>query len=150
MIPIYEGTAAEAGEKGELDLWRASHWESIRCREAIDETIRQHFDGMYLDHDIHLPIIEEFGMDRVNQVLAATLAYKSHDGRLSPRNKEWGAGIGLQAEERHLPDYTARSHPAVLNGFIDMVREYNEQIEDESAEEAQDDDPDESDSMVMQ
>ena len=150
MIPIYEGTSAEAIEKGELDLWRESHWETQRCRDTIDKAIRDHFDGWHLDHDIHLPVIEEFGIERVNMVVASTLAHKDYDGRFSPRNKAWAADLDVRTDDRYVSD----THPTVLNGFIDMVRSYNEQKIAEAAgedpDEAPDDDPIEDGSMVMQ
>ena len=123
MIPIYKGTSEEADAKGELDLWRESHRETQRCREEIDRTIREHFDGWHLDHDIHLPIIEEFGLERVNAVVASTLAVKEDDGRFSYSNREWASDLNLPTDYR----YVCETHPAVMNGFIDMVRMYNEQ-----------------------
>ncbi len=154
MIPIYKGTAKEAIEKGEIEQWRQSQAENVRCRKAIEESIRQHFDGWHLENDIHLPIIEEFGLERVNHVLAATLENKVHDGRFSRTNRDWAAGLGIPFDENHMVEYVVNSHPAVLDGFIDMVRSYNAQHMTETAGdetcEAPTDSPDEDDGMVMQ
>ena len=35
-----------------LALWRASHRENIACKEAIEEAVRQHFDGSHLDKGV--------------------------------------------------------------------------------------------------
>ncbi len=136
MIPMYQGTADEAREKGELDLWQQSWRENMRCRKAIEAAIKRHFDGMHLGHDIHLPIIENFGLDRVNYVLAVTLAYKDLDGRFSLANRNWAESLGIQIDDDHIYEYVVNSHSAVLDGFIDMVRKYNEQNMNESAEES--------------
>ena len=134
---MYKGTAAEAREKGEFDLWRESHRETQRCRDAIDQTIREHFDGWYLEHDIHLPVIEEFGIERVNTVIASTLAHKDYDGRFSHHNRDWASGLDVTTDDR----YVSEAHPAVLDGFIDMVRKYNEQGITETAGEGTDEAP---------
>ena len=42
----YPYSAAEARERNELSLWRESHKANIACRNAIEEAIRQNFDGM--------------------------------------------------------------------------------------------------------
>ena len=111
--------------------------ETQRCRDPIDQTIREHFDGWHLDHDIHLPIIEEFGIERVNTVIASTLAHKDYDGRFSRYNREWASGLNVTTDDR----YVSEAHPAVLDGFIDMVRKYNEQGITETAGEGTDEAP---------
>ena len=48
---LYPYSAKEARERNELSLWRESHRANIACREAIEDTIRQNFDGLYLNED---------------------------------------------------------------------------------------------------
>ena len=45
---LYPYSAAEANKRNEMALWRESHKANIACRNAIEETIRQNFDGMNL------------------------------------------------------------------------------------------------------
>ena len=47
----YPYSAAEARKRNELSLWRESHKANIACRNAIEDTIRQNFDGMHLNKD---------------------------------------------------------------------------------------------------
>lgn len=56
-------------------------------------------------------------------ILAYTLNYNNHDGRYSHSNKEW-ADTTCKGERGNniRPDWIVRSHPAVLNGFVDMYR----------------------------
>lgn len=56
---LYPYSAKEARERNELSLWRESHRANIACREAIEDTIRRSFDGMYLDKDCITPVLDE-------------------------------------------------------------------------------------------
>ena len=85
--------------------------------------MREHFDGMYLSHDAAKGVIETYGMDRVMLVLANTVQLQDWDGRYSPRNKEWAKTIPNYNSDTVRVGYAVNSHPGVLNGFIDLVRE---------------------------
>ena len=62
----YPYSAAEARERNELSLWRESHKANIACRNAIEEAIRQNFDGMHLDKNcIDAPDDYDFGRNTV-------------------------------------------------------------------------------------
>ena len=90
---------------------------------GIEAAVREHFDGMYLSHDAAKGVIETYGMDRVMLVLANTVQLQDWDGRYSPRNKEWAKTIPNYNSDTVRCGYALNSHPAVLNGFIDLVRE---------------------------
>ena len=47
----YPYSTAEARKRNELSLWRESHKANIACRNAIEDAIRQNFDGMNLQTD---------------------------------------------------------------------------------------------------
>ena len=121
--PIYQHSAAYAKEHGELEQYRASNRANLQCKEAIEAAVREHFDGMYLSHDAAEGVIETYGMDRVMLVLANTIQLQDWDGRYSPRNKEWAKSIPNYNSDTVRGGYAVNSHPAVLNGFIDLVRE---------------------------
>ena len=48
-LPVYREPASYARENDELSPYRLSRRENIACKEAIEESIRKHFDGMHLD-----------------------------------------------------------------------------------------------------
>ena len=50
-VYLYPYSSEEARRRDELSLWRASHQENISCKKAIEEAVRQHFDGSHLDND---------------------------------------------------------------------------------------------------
>lgn len=106
-----------------LNPYRASNNANLQCKEAIEAAVREHFDGMYLSHDAAKGVIETYGMDRVMLVLANTVQLQDWDGRYSPRNKEWAKTIPNYNSDTVRCGYALNSHPAVLNGFIDLVRE---------------------------
>ena len=61
-------------------------------------------------------------MERVAMVLANTVQLQDWDGRYSRRNKEWAKTIPNDNPETVRCGYALNSHPAVLDGFIDLVR----------------------------
>ena len=79
----YPYSAAEARERNELSLWRESHKANIACRNAIEDAIRQNFDGMHLNKDCITPVLDEYGYKRTAWVLANTLHELKWDGRFS-------------------------------------------------------------------
>ena len=76
-VPIYRESAVYAREHGQLEQYRESNRASNICKQAIEETIRKNFDGMRLTAGCEKPVIEMFGPDRVEYVLAVTLQQKS-------------------------------------------------------------------------
>ena len=121
--PVYPHSAAYAREHGELEQYRASNNANLQCKESIEAAVREHFDGMYLSHDAAKGVIETYGMERVAMVLANTVQLQDWDGRYSRRNKEWAKTIPNENPETVRCGYVLNSHPAVLDGFIDLVRE---------------------------
>ena len=112
-----------AREHRELEQYRASNNANLQCKESIEAAVREHFDGMYLSHDAAKGVIETYGMERVAMVLANTVQLQDWDGRYSRRNKEWAKTIPNDNPETVRCGYALNSHPAVLDGFIDLVRE---------------------------
>ena len=121
--PVYPHSAAYAREHGELEQYRASNNVNRQCKESIEAALREHFDGMYLSHDAAKGVIETYGMERVAMVLANTVQLQDWDGRYSRRNKEWAKTIPNDNPETVRCGYALNSHPVVLDGFIDLVRE---------------------------
>lgn len=122
-VPVYYESFGYAAENGEVDLYRISRQLNEECRNAIEEAIADNFDGMNLADDATKSVVEQFGMERMGYILAYTLNYNNHDGRYSHSNKEW-ADTTCKGEwgSNIRTDWIVRSHPAVLNGFVDMYR----------------------------
>ncbi len=127
-IPVYPYSAAHARESGELEQYRKSHFANIDCKNAIEHSIQTHFDGFRLDRNAIDSVMERYGPERVSLVLAATVQTKVWDGRFSNANKDWAFtfdfpdpvdSLGFDRRDR----YAVNSHPAVLDGFINHVRQ---------------------------
>ena len=88
---LYPYSAQEARIRNQLHMWRESYRANVACRNAIEETIRQNFDGMHLKKDCLEPVLAEYGYKRTEWVLATTLQELSWDGRFSSTNKQWAA-----------------------------------------------------------
>ncbi len=123
---FYGHTLSYAMEHGEVDRYSDSRKVDRECRGAIEETIRQNFDGMHLYHDIVKPLAEQYGSERMAFVLANTIQQESWDGRFSRDNKAWASEFPISEDLVHGIDMNRElivsSHPAVLDGFIGMFR----------------------------
>ena len=119
---LYPHSSAEARERDELPLWRESHKANIACRNAIEDAIRQNFDGMHLDKNCITPVLEEYGYKRTAWVLANTLHELKWDGRFGHANKQWAERACIPKDINHNSDFVVRSHPAVLDGFVSFYR----------------------------
>ena len=115
-------------EHGETEAYRQSQKENISCRDAIEDVIRKRFDGMHLASDAAKVVLEEYGAERMSYVLANTVRHFSWDNRFSVENRKWAESIPVfedkdpWGEERNA-DFVVNSHPAVLDGFINLLRE---------------------------
>ena len=119
-VPLYLYDREHAIDHGEIELYRDSLRENIKCRDAIENSIRDGYDGMSIDLTATKAVLQKFGPERTQYVLAATVDYKSWDGRFSASNKSWVAD--LRPEYPAADEYAVRSHPYVLDGYIDQVR----------------------------
>lgn len=131
---IYHESADYAREHGQLEAYRASMQENRACKQGIESVIRENFDGMHLPPGVLKPVVDRFGEERVAYVLANTVQQKSYDGRFSRINKEWAASIPVREDMGGFGDdrrssFVVDSHPAVLDGFIDLAREHFTELE---------------------
>ena len=127
-VYLYPYSSEEARRRDELSLWRASHQENIACKEAIEEAVRQHFDGSRLDNDCLTEVFQEFGYKRTAWVLANTLQQLEWDGRFSPKNKAWAEQFPIPWDKQHGPEFVVTSHPAVLDGVVDQYRKIYQEL----------------------
>ena len=127
IIPLYQQSGTYAREHGELDAFRASRRANVACKNAIETTIREGFDGMYLNADAK-GVLAEFGPERVAYVLAATVQAKDQDLRFSHNNRQWAQTVPMFEPMERRYEYLVDSHSAVLDGFINKARREMEQM----------------------
>lgn len=112
------------------------HRANLACRDGMEEIIRSGFDGAHLDNDCARKAIEEFGLQRVELVLAGTVQDRSWDGRFSKQTREWASHRTLPPMER-CSGYILHAHSVVVDGFVrqylqavaEMAREAIEEVE---------------------
>ena len=119
---LYIYSLVDAREYGEVEQWRESHKENCKCARAIEDAISRSFDGHTLQGGCAAEIIAQFGFNRVNFVLANTLREKPDDGRFSPSNRDWSRNLYVPRNDSNWA-FTVESHPAVLDGFINLTRQ---------------------------
>lgn len=129
--PVYLNSAIVAVEQGKSEEYRASWKLNVACKAAVEEAIRNNFDGLYLAHDVVKPVLEEYGQERLTYVLVSTLRQNKEDGRFSRANKEWAENCEFDGNRNIVlnPDFSVNSHPAVLDGFIGLARKEFEELE---------------------
>jgi hypothetical protein len=126
MIPLYRNSmrdAMDAGGTAEIQKWKESLDENIRCARFIEDRVNAQHDGFRLSGDIAKDSFDEFGMDRTNWVLANTVQLKDYDGRFSQQNKAWAQGfyIPRPAESREHDRNVDYLIDRVNPGLVDLV-----------------------------
>ena len=107
---LYPWGPKDARNRNEIVLWRESYRANVACRQAIEDAIRQNFDGMNLSSDCLKPVLEEYGYKRTAWVLANTLHELKSDGRFS---QSISSGRGASTSPR-IPTTTATSQFAAI------------------------------------
>ena len=110
---------------------------NISCKEAIEEAIDGNYRGNSLDAKAAVQeVLDRFGPERVQTVLAATVQDKDWDVRISGENKAWAQTVpmplavdGANRRSRWLVD----SHPGLVNLFVDQVRDLAREREKEKS-----------------
>ena len=118
----YPYSAKDAMKRGEIEKWRESFRENCACAGGIDILIRENFDGMHLKDGTVEKIVELYGYKRVEHVLANTVQERRGDGRFRPDNRAWAESHYIPEDEMHNYCFAARSHSAILDGFISNYR----------------------------
>lgn len=128
FLPVYMHTGKYASEHNEKELFRASNRENIACKKAIEESIRENFDGMQLNEESVLSVLRKFGTERTAMILANTVLHKTYDGRFSRSNKEWALTVPMPETStdafgyNHSMEWVLNSHPAILDVFITLYK----------------------------
>ena len=126
-LPVYPQPAAYAREHGELAEYRASLRANISCKEAIEAAIRDNYRDNRLGTEAVGQVTEQFGQERTLYVLAATVRYFDHDGRISRDNKQWTGSmpylenIDADGNDRST-QFVVSSHPGLLDLFLTQAR----------------------------
>ena len=120
---IYRNSGSYAREHGEIEMWRESKAANIACRDAIDKAVAENYDGAHLKTDRILDaVVSDFGRERVEHVLAATIQEKIHDVRFSNANKEWAKNVPMVDGDKCYM-VSDRTHSVLLDTLTKAFRE---------------------------
>ncbi len=121
MKPLYKFSFSEAKRNNEVEEFRESLRENIRCRDFLDHEIGEKFDGMYLPSECTENAVKEFGYDRTMWVVANTINERQGDGRFHRANREWAESFHIPDDRRNY-EFALRSHSCIVDGLADDVR----------------------------
>lgn len=116
----YQYSLRYAVKYGEKDEWRESHKKNCECARAIEQAINENYEDNRLS-ECATAVIDCYGFDRVNFVLANTVKRLNEDGRISEQNKSWAKGFYIPYSDDNL-HYTVGSHPGLVDIFVNQAR----------------------------
>lgn len=124
MIPLYPYSFSVASDRDEVEQWRESYRENIRCQQFLDKRISELFDGWSLQGEVIDEACAEFGIDRVGWIFANTIAGNDFDGRYRQDNKIWAKTAYSIPDEDTNVNFELRSHPEIVNWLASQFRDY--------------------------
>ena len=124
---VYLHSAAYASKHGETDAYWLSDQANFSCKVAIEQAINAHYRDNRLDTASAVQeILEEFGAERMNFILANTIQHKDADGRISRDNKAWAKTIPMpedSATSQQCVDLIVdRVNPGLVDLFTRQAR----------------------------
>ena len=139
MIEFYDKPRDYAKEHGEMEQWRDSRKENMRCAKELEKLIADNHDGFHLDTDkIIKSAVGEFGAERVTVVLAATIQRRDWDGRFLSSNKEWAKSINVPDGENS--NININSHSTLIDGVVRQYKKFLLELEKIPTEKQNDND----------
>lgn len=127
--PVYVKNAEYAREHDELPLFRASNQANIACKKALEKAITGNYSNNRLDvKTAFAEVAEQFGVERMKYVLAATIIHKDWDGRISNDNKAWAKTVPVIRDrdslggDRSVSFVVDQAHPGLVDLFATFAR----------------------------
>lgn len=125
-VPKYE--AAVEKVKASYKKTEIPSAKPLSVTAEIDKAISENNFELYrYDMDKAVDsVIQKCGIERTSKILADYINYYSYDGRISAKNKAWAKGFEPPTD-RYGPVF--KTHPAVLDGFIESFRDKIKSLE---------------------
>ncbi len=115
----YKQEQAEKAMQREQE--KLEHGLCVECKEAIEKEIAEKFDGFVLQRDTAKELVEKYGRERVEYVIANTIMHKQEDEHFSQSNKEWAKSIVPYADYNSR-DLVVASHSISVDGLTNQYR----------------------------
>lgn len=120
--PVYRESLSYAREHDEIDVFIADKNLNAECRDAIHAAINasRYDTDCYKMKDAVKQVVDDYGLERVELLMAKIVRGADWDGRYSRQNKEWAKGFVIP---QSMKDIYSDTHPCLLDGFLDRLRE---------------------------
>lgn len=119
---FYPYSFDEAKRNSCIDIYKESLEANTDCKNAIENILKDNYNGTTLEKGSAKDVIDKFGIDRVNYVISATLQSKSTDGRFSSDNMDL-AKETFVPEDKNNRDFIVNSHSGLLNVFVNQFHD---------------------------
>ena len=121
---VYNQTLQYALKHNEIDFYRESREENIKCRDFIEKLVEEedHYNNLFNYPKVIQESVSKFGLDRVKFILANTVRELDWDGRISVDNKEWAKTIPAPAEENIRGIRLFKTHSVFINAMVEHIR----------------------------
>lgn len=91
----YKRTLKEAERRSEEGAFWASYNDDCYCKMAIDDAIKRNYDGSRLSTVGIMRVVREYGLERVERLLANRIRQNPEDGRFFAENREWAKTVSI-------------------------------------------------------
>ena len=106
---------------GETDAYWLSDQANFSCKVAIEQAISTHYGDNRLDTASAVQeVMEKFGPERMNFILANTIQHKDADGRISRDNKAWAKTIPMPEDKESFRRNAYLVVDQVNPGLVDL------------------------------
>ncbi len=127
-VPLYKHSSAIARENNEMDTFRASNAANTACAKAIEKAISDHWNGWILAESCAQQVMEVFGEERMNFVLANTICLHQNDERFSKTNLAWAQFVQPNSVMEEIPEdrrmaWEITCHPMKIDFFASQTRQ---------------------------
>ncbi len=127
--PLYMQNFEYAKANGEVEAFRASHNENLRCRDFLDKSLADNFDGYHLSGNSISDSVKKFGIDRTMMIVAVTVQNRKGDGRFKSENAEWAKGVEVP-QKHNSYEYSLKAHSVLVDSLASDVRKMQAEKKD--------------------
>lgn len=127
----YRASLKEAEQRGEDSLFWKSYNTDNYCKMAIDTAINRGYDGRSLEAFYLRGVIRDYGLERVERLLANTIRQREKEGRFSRENQAWAKTVSVPECRMNGYDlwreFALTCDGGLVNLAADIVRREREQ-----------------------
>ena len=122
--PLYPLSRKDSKSLGEHEKWFESYQANCSCARSIEIAIKDAYSSNDLDAKCAESIINHYGFDRTNWVLAHTIQQCKIDTRFAQNQHLWANKFRIPYDDNYIQcNFVVNMHPCLVSLFVDIVRE---------------------------